>query len=34
MILKNIHKRKEGTIPSVQISKEKPSEKFIYLVLL
>ena len=27
-------KVKEGTIPFVQISKKKPSEKFIYLVLL
>lgn len=36
MILKNILKEdnKEGTIPLVQISEKKPSEKFIYLVLL
>ena len=27
-------KNKEGTIPFVQISKKKSSEKFIYLVLL
>ena len=34
MIIKNIHKNKEGTIPTVQIPEKKPSEKFIYLVLL
>ncbi len=37
MILKStrrILQNKEGTIPPLQISKKKPSEKFIYLVLL